>query len=123
MRWLSGEFLRVPVQKGRRLGAQVHRHVPHPAMQTAHQFHLGVRRALKVQAANGTHGGGAGVVDLHDVPIAEDAGQFARAEQAAEAAARVGVGIAGDDHHAGKIGAGELHAQTRRGRVALIVAT
>ena len=76
------QAFRVPVQKGRRVGAQIHRHIPHLAADAAHQLHLGMRRMLEVHAAHRAARRRVGVVDLGDGLGPAGSGQFFSAEQA-----------------------------------------
>ena len=56
-RILCGQFFSVPLQQGRRSGAQVDHDVPRPAFNAANEFHFCMGRALKMHSA---HRAGAG---------------------------------------------------------------
>ena len=61
-------------KSGRTL-ADVHRNIQHSAARHPDQLALGMRRGLEMQAAQGPHFGGEGMVILHKVNIQPSGGQ------------------------------------------------
>ena len=100
-----GQDFAVPLQEGRRIAAQVHRHIPNCTAQTSHEFHLGIRGLLKMQAANRTLLLRERLIDLDDGFVPAGSGEFFGAVQAREETAAIAQLLALDDF---KIGDGGI---------------
>ena len=79
----------MPLQKGRRRGAEVHSHIPNCAAQTSYEFHLGIRGVLKMQAANRTLLLRDRLIDLDDGFVPARSGEFFDTEEAREEATAI----------------------------------
>lgn len=84
-----GKLFGVPLQKGGRFGAQIHRYVPDRATQTADEFHLGIWGMLKMQAANRALLLRESLIDLRDGFAPARSGEFVGAKQAREETAAI----------------------------------
>lgn len=91
MRVVLGQFLGVPLQEGCGSGAQVYRDVHDPPAKAPDHLHLRVRRVLEMHAAHGADAAGPGVIDLHDLALAQYGLQFLGTEEAGEGAAGIPV--------------------------------
>jgi hypothetical protein len=89
--------LSMPVQKRGRSGAQIHRYVKHRTGETAHDLHFGMRRKLKVHAANHALAACKRVIHLNNGPDQTGGPKFIGTEKAGEETARISEGLSLSD--------------------------
>jgi hypothetical protein len=83
------QFFRMPLQESWRALAQIYGNIPNAPFDAAHQFHLGMRRILKMQAPYCTHGSGSRMIDLNDWPMANHLSKFLCTIKPSESAANI----------------------------------
>ena len=92
----------MPLQIGRGADSQVHGQIPHLTPDAVHQFHLGMGRALIVQATHRAAPGRVGMVDLRDRLAPSRRAELFGAKQARQEAAGISQMLALNQLQAGQ---------------------